>query len=150
MRKHKIFSIITLIGYSICFLAGVLIAAGMLVLFKTSDAEGIEAAALAVITVILTVGGGAYAVAMLIPLILSVSAVKKFHVLLPVCSLPFDLMSFVVNIIVLRACLFAGDSVNVFGTVTFLILMLISLMTTVINTVSAVSYKKPAIDYEIK
>ena len=97
MKKSKLFSIFSTIGYGLLIASGLALLIAMTVLFLTSGEEGLSAALTKFVALLFAILGGAYAVIGIIPLILRLISIKRKGFLLPIFCLPFDLAYLVAN-----------------------------------------------------
>lgn len=138
MKKQKYVSIVALACYAAFLLAGLLMGLGMLTLFHTNDAEGIGGAALAVLSVILSVAGFIYAALSILPLVFRAISLKKRKTVFPALCVPFDLLYIVLNVLLLVSGFSGETEIEPLGIVIFVALILISIAALVSNILSIV------------
>lgn len=91
MTKRKITAIISTLIYLAEFLAGIIAAVTMLYIMNTDEQEGIGAAALALVAIIVAIIGFIYSAATIFPIIFRAISIKKAKCALIGLCIPFDL-----------------------------------------------------------
>lgn len=142
MKKSKLFSIVSTVGYGILIISGLSLLIAMIVLFRTAGNEGISAALEKIVALLIAVLGGAYAVIGIIPLTLRLISIRKKSVLLPVFCLPFDLAYLVANALLLEQLLVGEAAIEWWGLLIFVALVLLSLAIFILNIGSIFLYAK--------
>ena len=138
MKKSKLFSTLSAVGYGIFIVSGLVILITMAVLFFTSGDEGLSAALTKVVALLLGILGGAYALIGVIPLILRLISIKRKGILLPIFCLPFDLAYLVANAALLIALIVGESTIEWWGFAIFAALTALAIAVMTLNILTIV------------
>ena len=154
-KKQKILSVYSVICYAVFLFVGILISTGMMVLFMKSEAnEGLGEAIVRVISFIFALAGGFYSVAATIPLILRFISIKRPTAIFPIICVPFDFISLILSVLVLRSILLTTDNPYPLTVILFSVILLLTISNIIVNALSISDFlpknknKKKQYDYE--
>ena len=138
MKKSRLFSILSAVGYAVLIASGLAILIAMAVLFLSSGDEGLSAALTKVVALLLGILGGAYAVIGIVPLVLRSISIKRTGLVLPAFCLPFDLAYVIANAVLLVELIVGESTIEWWGLAIFAALTALAVAVMTLNILTIV------------